>query len=650
MNSYPSPTPKTIWVIDDDETALMLAEEVLTDAGFRVRTFLAASDALAFAQSQLPDLVVVDVMMPGIDGFEFCSRLRHLPRGASVPVLVTTSLDDTTSINRAFEAGATNFSTKPINWSIEIHRLHYLLRAAATAQALQEKELEARRAKEEWERTFNAITDSVTVLDPELRIQQANAAVTKHHGLTASAVTGRHCYEVFQSNRQPCSGCPVVDSLANVTSRFKEMPCAYAASVCGVSASPVVDEQGQVRRIVHVARDLSEQKQLEAELRQAQKMEAIGTLAGGIAHDFNNLLTVIVGYAELLSSEKLEKRLDNTDEQAILQASRRGAALAKQLLIFSRKGSADSRKEPLDPNASVKNLRKMLDRVLPKNVVLQQRLAPDLFSIQGDAGQLEQVLMNLSVNAAHAMPNGGSLTIESQNVRLGPDCGQLHPNVKPGDYVLLTVSDTGHGMDKKTLERIYEPFFTTKRVGEGTGLGLSVVFGIVRDHDGYISCYSEVGVGTTFRIYLPAVPAAGQQLQHRSEVSEKDPVGTETILVADDEAPIRRLVEMRLSNSGYKVLTASDGEVALRRYCEASEMPHAVILDLGMPKMSGWACLQKLRLINPRVKVLVASGYIGDELERRALNEGAAAFVRKPYDMRTMSRRLREILDAPAPG
>ena len=638
---------KNIWVIDDDETALLLAGEVLTEAGFHVRTFTNAPSALAAAQSKIPDLIVVDVIMPGMDGFEFCTRLRSLPQGAVVPILVTTSLDDTASIDKAYEAGATNFATKPLNWTVEIYRLDYMLRSAKIASDLLQKEHETRLAKEDWERTFDSITDVVTVLDKDLRVLRANKAAAKLFNLPQEALLGRFCHELSQGGNEACLDCPVGQVWSTGLPASAEIKCGPAGNLFEITISPVTDAQGRITHLVHVARDLSEKKELEAELRQAQKMEAVGTLAGGIAHDFNNLLTVVQCCAEMLIADEAEAGRSNENLDAILETAKRGSALTKQLLIFSRKKSNFSQKRPLDLNDSLKSICRMLEKGLAKTVVQQYRLAADLRQINADAGQLEQVVMNLAVNAAHAMPAGGTLTFETQNLQLGPDYCHAHPDAEPGDYVLLSVSDTGHGMDKLTQARIYEPFFTTKKVGEGTGLGLSVVFGIVREHNGFIACYSEVGVGTTFRIYFPAAsPSAGGLLPATADLPAMAG-GSETILVVDDEAPIRGLLERHLTKLGYHVIAAADGEIALRRYTEATQRPHAVILDLGMPNMSGWECLTKLLSFDAQAKVIVASGYGGTDLDSRVLKQGAVGFVRKPYNLQIISQKLRATLDTP---
>ena len=642
-----SQTKRVIWVIDDDETALMLAEEVLAGAGFNVKSFSDAAQALSIAESGMPDLVVVDVIMPGLDGFEFCTRLRQLPRGETIPVLVTTSLDDTASINKAYQAGATNFATKPLNWTIEVQRLHYLLKSADLAGELLKKEQETRLAKEDWERTFDSIGDSVTVLDSNLTILRANRATVHLFGGAEAAVVGRPCHELFYSSDQRCPDCPVWKVLASGEPATAEIRCAPKGGLFEITVSPVTDRQGQITRMVHVARDLSEKKKLEAELRHAQKMEAVGTLAGGIAHDFNNLLTAILCCADLAIADNADAGRKDENLEAILDAAQRGSALTKQLLLFSRKKSDVSQKQLLDLNVILRSMRKMLEKGLSPSVTQFYRLAEDLQSIRADGGQLEQVVMNLASNARDAMPSGGSIAIETRNVAFGAADGHLHPNLNPGNYVLLSVSDTGQGMTKETLARIYEPFFTTKKIGEGTGLGLSVVFGIVQEHNGHIECQSEIGVGTTFRIYLPAVQQSVKEAELKGDFTPNLPGGVETILVVDDEAPIRRLLERHLGKLGYDIICASDGEMGWRKFAEATSRPQAVILDLGMPKSSGWECLEKLRELDPNVKVLVASGYGGADLEARAVQNGAVAFLSKPYNLGAISRKLREVLTAP---
>ena len=647
MNQEPTRSQTTVWVIDDDETALLLADDALSHAGFQVQTYTDAPSALAAAQTKLPDIIVLDVIMPGMNGFEFCTALRCLPRGAVVPILVTTSLDDTAAIDQAYAAGATNFAIKPLNWAIEIYRLDYMLRSAKIALDLLEKEHETRLAKEDWERTFDSISDVVTVLGADLKILRANQVAQTVFNRAPKAIVGRLCHELFNPGGGACPDCPVPRVLATGQPAAAEIKSGPAGGLFEITVSPVASSQGQITHFVHVARDLSEKKELEAELRQAQKMEAIGTLAGGIAHDFNNLMMVVQGCAELLLAEAAAAGRNREDLDAILEAAKRGARLTKQLLIFGRKQSNFSQRRPLDLNSLLRKTLQMVEKGLSKSISHQFRLGTGLHLINADSIQLEQVVMNLAVNAAHAMPVGGTLTYQTQNVHVEAAASHSPPGLDSGDYVLLTVSDTGCGMDEATLAHIYEPFFTTRNVGDGSGLGLAVVFGIVREHKGHISCYSEVGVGTTFRIYLPAIRQPAGESQPTAAKPPAMARGSETILIADDEASIRGLLERFLTRQGYTVITAADGEVALRRYSEATPRPQAVILDLGMPNMSGWECVAQLRQLDPHVKVLLASGYGLADLESRAVQAGASGFVGKPYNLAQISSKLREILDAP---
>jgi nitrogen-specific signal transduction histidine kinase len=398
--------------------------------------------------------------------------------------------------------------------------------------------------------------------------------------------------------------------------------------------------------MVHIARDLTEQKQLEAEYRHAQKMEAMGTLAGGIAHDFNNLLTIVSGYAEIIRMDEEIPRQKREFADTILQASQRGAALSRQLLTFSRKEVAKSEKPSISLNDVALDVRKMLQRVLPINVTNPVRLASDLHRIKGSADQLNQILMNLAVNAFHAMPDGGELMIATRNATLDSGYCRLHPDIQPGEFVLLEMSDTGHGMDQKTMQRIYEPFFTTKKVGEGTGLGMSVVYGIVKEHGGHILCYSEVGVGTTFKIYFPELCSHDNKSVMQTATKPALLDGSETILIVDDEASIRNLLHASLTEFGYTTITASDGESAIVRLHEAGDRIGLVILDLGMPGMGGWECLKRLRGTYPKLPVLITTGYGGGNYAERARQEGAVGLISKPYEKEPLLRTIREILDA----
>jgi signal transduction histidine kinase len=645
MNSNVSSLPpaKQVWVIDDDETVLILAEEVLRSEGFEVACFSDAEAALSQLQQSKPDIIVLDLLMPGMDGFGFCARLRADPAISDIPVLMATSLDDPGSINRAYEAGATDFAAKPLNWAIEVHRLRYMLRAADTANLLKATELETRRARDDWERTFNSFSDVVTLIGPDMTIIRANSATLAALNKPMEAIIGSKCYTLFEDANSPCANCPIREAMERrevvSAERFYSNPAANYL----LTGSPVTDDKGSLLHVVHIAHDITDQKQLEMEYRHAQKMEAMGTLAGGIAHDFNNLLAVVSGYSELIKDDPESSEQLKEYAETVYQAAQRGASLARQLLTFSRKGASQSEKKPLRCDEMVKEVQKMLARVLPKSVVIETHFEDGLAQIKASVDQLHQVLMNLAVNAAHAMPDGGTLTIETRNTRLSSDYCRLHPQLHPGDYVLLAVTDTGHGMDHKTMERIFEPFFTTKKIGEGTGLGLSVVYGIVKDHGGAVLCYSEVGLGTSFRIYLPAI-LHEQGTQDVRVARSGIRGGKEAILVVDDESHLRNLLKRALTKYGYTVVAAADGESALLRYEEEKHRLSLVLLDLDMPGMGGWECLKQLRAVAPGLPVLITTGYGGGNLAGRAELEGAVGLLPKPYQVEDLFKKIREIL------
>jgi two-component system cell cycle sensor histidine kinase/response regulator CckA len=388
-------------------------------------------------------------------------------------------------------------------------------------------------------------------------------------------------------------------------------------------------------------RDITPQRRLEAQYLHAQKMEAVGTLAGGVAHDFNNLLQAVLGYAEMLLLEKKPDEPGHRALMAIREAAQRGAELTRQLLTFSRK--VQSKPRPLHLNQEIVQVEQLLQRTIPKMIQVELRLGGDLWTVSADPVQIGQVLMNLAVNARDAMPEGGRLVIGTQNKALDEEFCRGHIGSRPGRHVILAVSDTGQGMEKEVLGHLFEPFFTTKGIGRGTGLGLAMVYGIVKGHGGYIECESELGKGTVFKIYLPAIE--GEAEVEESEKKRKPRGGTETILLVDDEESLQDLGRAILSAFGYTVLTASDGKGALETYRAEKERIHLLILDLIMPGVGGLKCLEELLRINPDVRVVIATGYYPEDSVKAQLEGEGRGFISKPYDMSEMLRVVREVLD-----
>jgi len=390
--------------------------------------------------------------------------------------------------------------------------------------------------------------------------------------------------------------------------------------------------------------DVSERWRLERELLQAQKMEAVGRLAGGVAHDFNNLLTVIGGYVDLLRENLGLDDPMRRDLMEIRSATDRAAALTRQLLAFSRRQVLQP--VVLDLNDVITDLQKMLGRVIGEDVHLLTKLDPSVGRVRADAGQIEQVIMNLVINARDAMPDGGKLTIETTNVELDEDYSQQHIAAEPGPYVMLSVSDDGSGMDEETRAQIFEPFFTTKERGKGTGLGLSTVYGIIKQTGGFIWVYSEPGQGTTFKIYLPRIGESDSRVEPRRAQKEAL-VGTETILLVEDEQSLRALTGRILGQCGYSVLTATDAPEALV-LSERHEGPiHLMVTDVVMPQMSGTELAERLAPLRPEMKVLYVSGYTQNGIVHHGVLNPDAFFLQKPFDRKSLTRKIREVLDSP---
>ena len=414
----------------------------------------------------------------------------------------------------------------------------------------------------------------------------------------------------------------------------------------------VKDDRGRTVKTFGVNQDITYRKKTEEErealrnqLIQAQKMEAIGTLAGGFAHDFNNKLQVIAGYVELiLGNEELPDNLKH-DIDAIGQAVHASAELIREMLVFSRKTIVKF--ERLDLNRLVTRLRSMLVPVMPKMITVDLVLAEDLWAINAAPNQIDQILMNLSVNARDAMPEGGNLTIQTQNTILDEGFCRFCPGMKPGRYVLLSVTDTGSGMDEETVKRIFEPFFTTKEKDKGTGLGLSVVYGIVEKHGGKIICDSDPSVGTTFRIYLPAIEEVTEEKP--SEKTEPPKGQGETILLVDDEPSLVVIVSRQLVSANYRVIKASNGKEALNIYQKHRAEIRLVILDLLMPDMGGKHCLEALRKLDPNVRVLIASGAMNSATEAELKKIGAGGFIAKPFDTPQLLEKIRQIINESLP-
>ncbi|NOY44583.1 MAG: response regulator [Deltaproteobacteria bacterium] len=422
-----------------------------------------------------------------------------------------------------------------------------------------------------------------------------------------------------------------------------------------VSARAGRGPDGRIETIQGFVLDVTQQRVMEAQVLHAQKMEAVGTLAGGVAHDFNNLLQAVLGYAELL----LEARPDDPGLvrglEGIRRAALRGRSLTDQLLAFSRRAPEEAGvgdRKPLDLNRAIRSVFDLLRRTLPRMIQVDLDLEEPLWKVRADPVQVEQVLMNLALNAKDAMPDGGTLTVRTRNVRLGAQADPDDPpELPPGRYVRVSLSDTGHGMPAHVLEHIFEPFFTTKEVGQGTGLGLSSVYGIVKGHGGTVTCESTAGKGTTFHVFLPA---GGEPLRPEAGPGPgpgaPSPAGAGTVLLVDDEESVREVCREVLGRAGYGVIAVPDGETALEVYREQGDRLDLVILDLNMPGMGGERCLEELLRLDPSVRVIVATGYLDAGSPEDLCGARAVEVLRKPYRSADLLRAVQRALEDPPPS
>jgi len=409
------------------------------------------------------------------------------------------------------------------------------------------------------------------------------------------------------------------------------------------SRASTIMKAGQVEKLVIVNRDVTERKHLEDQFRQSQKMEAVGRLSGGVAHDFNNLLGVIIGYGEIVQEGTPEDSSLRTCVDEMLKAGHRAASLTRQLLAFSRQQVMDPK--VLDLNLVVKDMEKMLKRLISEDIQLKTDLDPELVRIKADQGQLEQVIMNLAVNARDALPKGGELVLSTSNFYMDQHYVRRYPYpVSPGDYVLLTVADNGIGMDAATRARVFEPFFTTKEKGKGTGLGLSTVYGVVKQSGGYIEVLSEPGAGTTFKIYLPKVEDALDPQKQSAELPSSLH-GTETVLLVEDEVALRKLSRHLMELCGYEVLEAESGAEALKIAREYKGTIHLLLTDVVMPGMSGRALADQLVKQMPETRVVYMSGYTGQTVGEHGVLAEGSFFLPKPFTRQALARKLREALD-----
>lgn len=683
-----------ILIIDDNPANLGVISNCLEAAGSEIMVAPDGESGLSIARSARPDLILLDILMPGIDGIETCRRLKNDERSRDIPVIFMTALASTEDKVAGFEAGGVDYITKPfqvaevlarVNTQLTLHAVQKQLKSnneqlqleiavrrkaeedlrAARAElehrveertaeltkasALLKEEIhERRRTEEDHDRLVTAIEqagEAIFITDTSWVLLYVNPAFERMTGHSRSEVIGQHA-RILQSDRHNRAFFRNIrDTLTHggvwsgrIVAKRKDGSF-YDAEVTG---SPVRDKTGSIINYVGIHRDITNETRLEKQLRQAQKMEAIGTLAGGIAHDFNNLLTAIVGYSEMACSHvPLESQARHHLDQ-VLSAGSRATDLVKQILTFSRQ--TEQERKPVRIAPIIKEVLKLLRSSLPTTIDIRQDFtsSTDGYVVLADVTQVHQVLMNLCANAAHAMrAHGGVLSVSLSEVMVDAFLASRFPDLKPGPYLQLSVCDTGHGMDAAVMERIFDPYFSTKGPGEGTGLGLAVVQGIVKTHDGAINVYSEPGKGTTFNIFLPKNP---EEEPSPVDVMEVFPCEGERILFVEDEETLADLGKEMLESLGYRVISETSSIEALRTFRTQPDAFDLVITDMTMPGLTGRDLARELMAIRKDLPIVLCTG-LGEMINGLKSNkEGIREFVKKPYRIHDLNKAIRKAM------
>ena len=508
-------------------------------------------------------------------------------------------------------------------------------------------EIELKESEERYRRLVEFSPDAIAVHSEGKIVYVNPAAITLLGANSASELVGKPFLDIIHPDYRDSIHQQIIavvkEEYALPLTEQKFMRVDGSVIEVEVAALPIIYKEKRAMQIV--VRDISEQKKLQSQLLQTQKIQSIGTLAGGIAHDFNNILGIILAYSSLLNKSQLSPDKFATSITAINQAVQRGAALVRQILTFARK--TDIVFEPTNISELIHELLSMLDQTFPKTIIFSENIADSLPLIFADRTQIHQALLNLCVNARDAMPDGGSISIAAGK-HTREQITQQFPSANEEAYVCLTVTDTGKGMDKATCARVFDPFFTTKEKGKGTGLGLSVVYGVIQAHHGFIDLKSEPGRGTTFQVFFPVIASNRQAIDSQHSIESFEVGGTETILFVEDEEMLIQMVNFLLESKGYNVLCARDGLEAVNIYQSHKQEIALVITDLGLPVLTGSDEFKKLKEINPSVKVIFASGYFEPDIKSELLKDGAKGFIQKPYEPNDVLRIIRQILDQKA--
>jgi two-component system, cell cycle sensor histidine kinase and response regulator CckA len=624
-----------ILIVDDVEANRETLLQLLEPGGYELLEARNGPEALRIAGEKLPDLILLDVMMPGMDGYEVCRRLRADPQLGEVPVVMVTAMDDQPSRIAGLDAGADDFISKPFNRAELRARVRTITRLNRYRRLV-----DTQKQVREQARWLDEARDAIYACDSEARIIYWNEGATRLFGWTREEVFGKPVHEILSGSdaaHLEASRAATREKgewrgeLTHMTNAGREVVVAGRMTV-------LPDESQALAGFLSINTDVTETKRVEKLMLRTQRLESIGALASGIAHDLNNSLAPILMGLEVLRDGYPDEPMLATMETS----AERGADMVRQLLGFA-KGVEGSRLL-IQPQILLNEIEKTIRGTFPKSIELEKNYPANLQTIRGDATQMHQVLLNLCINARDAMPEGGTLTLEAENTVLTGDHPDLGTDAEPGPYVVWRITDTGSGIAPENLERIFEPFFSTKGPDQGTGLGLSTAFGIVKGHDGFLRVSSVQGVGSTFSIYLPAAgPDAGAAAPAvRSETTYRG--SGELILVVDDEPTVRQMTRLVLADLNWNVITASNGTEALLEVRKHGPALRAIITDQNMPQMDGLSFVRILKQKLPRVSIIVASGRMEEPERLSFMESGVHALLAKPFTRETLIETLKSVL------
>ena len=598
--------------VDDNESSRYAVKRMLQVAGFEVGEATNGADALRMVREEQFDLVLLDVNLPDMNGFDVCRRLKAAPETASIPVMhITASYPRPADQASGLNAGAEAYLVEPVEPEVLLATVRAVLRARHAEDA-------ARALAREWETSFDAIRDGVVIVDIQGHIQRVNESMARLLGRTKLQLAGLDCTRLWGS--LPIERQPFTRALLN--RRRETLELEFEDRLLNIAVDPIFGEDGNPIGAVQIVSDITEHRKLEEQFRDAQKFETVGTLAAGVAHDFNNLLTSIMGNASLSLMDVEEGSVLHGRLNDVVRASQRAAELTQQLLAYSGKGRHYLQRAEL--SSIVRGMGGLIDAVVPKKVRIDWKLAGALPQIEADTNQLQQLVLNLVSNAAEAIGDGAGVICIATGVEDGAP--------------YLEVTDNGCGMDAETKARIFDPFFTTKFTGRG--LGLAAVAGIVRGHKATIEVNSTIGQGSTFRVVFPVEAVSGSPDAAPAKAAA---LGQQTVLVVDDEDMVRRIAKASLEIRGYRVLLANNGVEAIRM---ASQHPEIglVLLDLTMPVMSGEEAADRILQVRPGVKLLVSTGYGQREAAARFNRKNVHGFLHKPYTSKQLADRIEALL------